>query len=214
MNNNSIPCDWKRSKGYSYEYIYPQIEKFIKSTRILNNSFILEAGCGGGQLINDLFRRNYTNIYGFDISESGIELAKQLFVEIEDHFFIHDVYEHKLPEGKPQLFDLIISTEVIEHIYDPNKYLLNIYTWLKPKGYLIISSPYHGYLKNFATAILNRSDTHFNSLVRGGHIKFYSKKTMTKLLLDNRFTVKEVRGVGRMPLFWKSMVVLAQKIDE
>jgi len=63
--------------------------------------------------------------------------------------------------------------EVIEHLYSPKTYLANIYNWLKDDGYLILTTPYHGYLKNLAIALFNKFDNHFNPLWEGGHIKFF-----------------------------------------
>jgi len=49
------------------------------------------------------------------------------------------------------------------------------------------------------------------SLVGGGHIKFWSRKTITQLLSENGFEVTEFSGVGRFPYLWKSMVIVAIK---
>ena len=58
-------------------------------------------------------------------------------------------------------------------------------------GEMIISTPYHGYLKNLALAITGKFDRHFTVLWDGGHIKFWSVKTLTKLLNEFGFEVVE-----------------------
>ncbi len=78
-------------------------------------------------------------------------------------------------------------------------------------GYLIISTPYHGYLKNLAIAIANKFDSHFTALWDGGHIKFWSKQSLSKLLFEEGFDVKKFVGAGRFPYLWKSMILLGQK---
>jgi len=77
-------------------------------------------------------------------------------------------------------------------------------------GEMIISTPYHGYLKNLALAITGKMDSHFTVLWDGGHIKFWSVKTLTKLLNEFGFEVVEFRGSGRLPYLWKSMFVRAR----
>lgn len=81
---------------------------------------------------------------------------------------------------------------------------------LNDNGRVVLSTPYHGYLKNLCLAITGQLDHHFTVLWEGGHIKFWSKKTITKLLTDNNFTVINFRGVGRLPYLWKSMVIVAE----
>ena len=82
---------------------------------------------------------------------------------------------------------------------------------LKDKGVLIITTPYHGYLKNLALSLFNKWDHHHTALWHGGHIKFWSKKTLSTLLADNGFELVAFSGVGRLPWLWKSMVIVAQK---
>jgi hypothetical protein len=53
---------------------------------------------------------------------------------------------------------------------------------LRPGGHLIISTSYHGYLKNLILALTNRWDAHLNPFWDGGHIKFWSCKTLSQLL--------------------------------
>ena len=43
----------------------------------------------------------------------------------------------------------------------------------------MLSTPYHGYLKNLALAVSGRMDRHFTALHVGGHIKFFSIETLT-----------------------------------
>ena len=65
----------------------------------------------------------------------------------------------------------------------------------------------HGYLKNLALAICGGMDRHYTALWDGGHIKFWSKGTITKLLSEQGFQLDEFTGCGRLPYFWKSMII-------
>jgi hypothetical protein len=49
------------------------------------------------------------------------------------------------------------------------------------------------------------------SFLGWGHIKFWSRKTISQLLNENGFRVVRFIGAGRLPLVWKSMIVVAQK---
>ena len=108
-------------------------------------------------------------------------------------------------------FDVVLSTEVIEHLYDPAGFVKGAFNALRPGGRLICSTPYHGYLKNLALAATGSLDRHFEARDFGGHIKFWSRRTLSRLFLDIGFQRLEFRGAGRAPLFWKSMVILGEK---
>jgi len=152
-------------------------------------------------------------LWGFDLSNSGITLAKKSFPYMANIFEIHNVYEKELPVKFPQKdYDVVLSNEVIEHIYDPNEYLTNINYWLKRNGHLIITTPYHGYLKNLMIALLNKWDKNHTTDWEGGHIRFFSKKTLSEMLIENDFKPIRFYGAGRVQYLWKSMIMVAKKI--
>ena len=106
------------------------------------------------------------------------------------------------------MFDAVVSTEVIEHLFSPHLLPLSARPMLREGGYLIVSTPYYGYLKNIAISVLGKWDFHHASLWHGGHIKFWSRKTLTRLLEANGFKVTAFHGVGRLPWLWKWMILL------
>jgi 2-polyprenyl-6-hydroxyphenyl methylase/3-demethylubiquinone-9 3-methyltransferase len=107
-------------------------------------------------------------------------------------------------------FDLLVSIEVVEHLYDPESFLTRVRNALTPGGVFVLTTPYHGYLKNLLIAASGKFDAHYNPLNKGGHIKFWSKRTITTLLESAGFKVERISGVGRLPWCWKSMVVFAR----
>ena len=78
-------------------------------------------------------------------------------------------------------------------------------------GQLICSTPYHGYLKNLALSLVNKWDDHHNPLWDGGHIKFFSRDSLTRLLREAGLVNISFRGAGRLPYLWKSMVLAADR---
>lgn len=172
----------------------------------IDGSPILDVGCGNGAFANYLISKGY-NVYGTDASASGINIANKTN---QGRFFLQDLSIDELPaELQVIKFKTIISTEVVEHLYDPKKYILFCKSILEKSGggNFIISTPYHGYLKNLALSVFNTWDKHFTALWDGGHIKFWSFKTLSQLLRENEFKIVSFKGCGRFPFLWKSMVV-------
>jgi 2-polyprenyl-6-hydroxyphenyl methylase/3-demethylubiquinone-9 3-methyltransferase len=54
-------------------------------------------------------------------------------------------------------------------------------------------------------------DAHFTALWDGGHIKFWSVATLSRLLAEAGFEIVSVTRVGRIPILAKSMVALIRK---
>ncbi|RYZ96194.1 MAG: methyltransferase domain-containing protein [Sphingobacteriaceae bacterium] len=171
------------------------------------NRCILDLGCGNGHLVKHLLDLGF-NAYGTDASAKGIAIADKTH---PGRFFIQDVSTGELPEGLQGIaFDTIISTEVIEHLYDPKGFVNLCKRVLSIQGELIISTPYHGYFKNLILAIFNKWDAHLAPLWHGGHIKFWSKATLSSILTEAGFTVTHFKGCGRIPYLWKSMIIKAR----
>ena len=84
-------------------------------------------------------------------------------------------------------------------------------TWSNRGGVAIVSTPYHGYLKNLALALMGKMDAHFTVLWDHGHIKFWSIPTLTTLLTEVGFCNIRFHRVGRIPTFAKSMIAVANK---
>jgi len=116
-----------------------------------------------------------------------------------------------LPPEWCEAFDLVLSLEVVEHLFDPYQLVKTALDALKPGGHAIISTPYHGYLKNLALSVLDKWDFHHHPGLVGGHIKFWSKPTMKALFERGGFKAVSFHGAGRLPYLWNSMVWVFQK---
>jgi len=83
-------------------------------------------------------------------------------------------------------FDVAIATEVIEHLVRPHNLPGFAKQLLRPGGHLIISTPYHGYLKNPFIALSNKWDSHLSPPWDGGHIKLWSRKVSASFASTER----------------------------
>ena len=168
---------------------------------------VLDAGCGSGAFSKMLHHNLGCAVYGCDLSESGIALARENAPECR--FELLSLYDDFVESFGTQ-FDLVVSVEVVEHLYDPKSFVTRVREALAPGGVFVLTTPYHGYLKNLMIAASGRCDAHYNPLNKGGHIKFWSKRTITTLLESAGFDIERVSGVGRFPWLWKSMVIVAR----
>lgn len=84
---------------------------------------------------------------------------------------------------------------------------------LAPGGLGIISTPYHGYVKNLAVIALGGFDHHFNPLWEGGHLKFFTIRKLRELFIEYGFTTPEFHRVGRVPIVAKSVMAVIHRSE-
>jgi SAM-dependent methyltransferase len=186
----------------SHAYLLPAVMSLCPA--LTNNTRVLDVGCGNGTISGEFITRG-CKVVGIDLSHSGIEAA--LRAHPAGRFELLAADENILKNLREDPFDLVISTEVVEHLWDPRSYARGCFSATAPGGCFICSTPYHGYLKNLLLSLAGKWDRHANPLWDGGHIKLWSFASLSKLLEEAGFQNLHFRGAGRFPFAWKSMVV-------
>jgi 2-polyprenyl-3-methyl-5-hydroxy-6-metoxy-1,4-benzoquinol methylase len=169
---------------------------------------VLDVGCGNGYACGEFLKLG-CRVVGLDLSEQGVALARQAHPQARFELLPAD--DNLLDNLGEEPFDLVISTEVVEHLYSPRAYARGCWLALRPGGRFICTTPYHGYLKNLVLSLLGKWDSHASPLWDGGHIKLWSKATLSQLLLETGFENLEFRGAGRLPWLWMTMVMSADR---
>lgn len=167
---------------------------------------VLDLGCGNGSLTAHISRQGFA-ITGLDHSQTGIDLARRRYPEAQ--FAQHDL-TNALPFQHLQRYDAVICVEVIEHLLLPRQLLANARDALVPGGLLIITTPFHGYWKNLALALANGFDAHWHPLRDYGHVKFFSRRTLSQLIKEQGFTIVDYATAGRIPQLARSMIFSAK----
>ena len=193
--------------SHSNSYIIPRVLSLVQGLGVKR---ILDLGSGNGNLCSKLSQAGYDTV-GMEYDKQGTEISRQAYPAIPFYNYgVQDDPDSLLAKEAP--FDAVVSTEVIEHLYSPHLLPQFAARVMKSGGHLIVTTPYHGYLKNIAVAVAGKWDHHHGPLWHGGHIKFWSRATLSQLLSAHGFRVTGFSGVGRAPYLWKSMVLVAQKV--
>lgn len=213
MKENKTSSEYKYDSSqlaHTYSYLTTPLLAMLPPPTISNNNAdrirILDLGCGNGSFSNVLSSLGY-DVVGVEYSASGIAIAQQEYPDCK--FIEASIYDLPYSQLKPE-FDVVISVEVIEHLFDPKQLIRSAKQCLKPGGTLILTTPYHGYWKNLALALSGKMDSHHTVLWDGGHIKFFSVPTLTQLLATEGCTNIQFQFAGRFPYLWKSMLCSCQ----
>ncbi|HOJ64507.1 MAG TPA: bifunctional glycosyltransferase/class I SAM-dependent methyltransferase [Spirochaetota bacterium] len=204
-NNNYFFEEYKNLYGKTYEEDRETIRNFGKR-RLKNikkyktNGTLLDFGAGLG-FFAEYCEENGFKTLSIDISEFAVQYIKEklgLNAICSDHTYL---------EKSTELFDVITSFYVIEHIKDFEKLIFLFYCHLKQGGCLALSTPNaHGIsiIKNFNEYIKKHPKDHY---------RIFSPKFLTNLLKKYNFKKIKVISTGIHPeRFLKNPKLLQNKI--
>ena len=110
--------------------------RFLDDTGLLRpGRHVLEIGCGRGTLVHRL-RTQGLDVVGVETSEARIEESRASYGALP----IERVSGARLPFPDEQ-FDLVLSFDVLEHIPDTERHLLEVRRVLKPDGWYLLQTP-------------------------------------------------------------------------
>jgi 2-polyprenyl-3-methyl-5-hydroxy-6-metoxy-1,4-benzoquinol methylase len=191
----------------SHDYLLPAaIDALKRTSSSVHEKSLFDLGCGNGSVTNFIAGLGY-RVAGIDPSTEGVAQANSRYPNLNVR--IGSAYDDL--RSQYGTFSYVLSLEVVEHLYSPKIFASNVYNLLDDGGYAIITTPYHGFLKNLALAATNKFDKHFTAMWDHGHIKFWSVNTLTQLLKEAGFKSIEFKRLGRIPPLAKSMMAVARK---
>ena len=144
---NDYPADfydkfWRKNAAklnyaeiFRVNFIINSLKKFVPSSDIK----ILDYGCGRGWMAP--FLSQFGRVTGIDFGPAGIELAKKHYGNNADFFLINLKNQSSELSRMEGQFDLVVCSEVIEHITDQPAFLKQLARLLKPNGYCVLTTP-------------------------------------------------------------------------
>jgi 2-polyprenyl-3-methyl-5-hydroxy-6-metoxy-1,4-benzoquinol methylase len=115
---------------------YDDVSRYLQGVGlVLDGKRILDVGCGVGYLLSSLKKwADPAGMAGCDFSEAAVKASRKSFPEHE--FFVQDIYEEI-----PGTYDVVLCTEVLEHLLHPGHGLQNLDRAVNPGGWLVITVP-------------------------------------------------------------------------
>jgi len=193
--------DGKQAELEDFRYKWPILSKFIPKKRCI----IFDYGCGKGKILSEVRKLNKNaTLYGADVSKIARQASRNSVPDVK----ILEITDNQKVALKSDSCDFVLSLDVIEHIYDTEKVFVEFKRLVKKGGYLLISTPYYGFIKNIIIACMG-----FNVIYdpKSPHIRFYTKKNLISLLIEHGFIIEKFGYYGRFPFVWRGMYVLAKK---
>jgi 2-polyprenyl-3-methyl-5-hydroxy-6-metoxy-1,4-benzoquinol methylase len=171
-------------------YRYQSILKFVAS-KVPVGATLLDIGCGSGELLQRIKTlRPDLRLTGSDISQNAVSLASRRAV---GDCFVADFSIGEVDPEMREKFDVIVLSEVIEHVENDAKLVRGVAKLLKPNGILYLSTQ---------TGKRYRMDIEVL-----GHLRHYSRRAVEKLVIASGLSVTQVSQSGFPVLFFQKILV-------
>lgn len=157
---------------------------------------VLDVGCGRGFYFPLYAALDATRIVGVDFEVENLRLAHARIAATGAMVFQADAGQLPLPDKS---FDVVIMSEILEHLDDPVTALREAYRVLRPDGALLVTVPNANYPLAWDPInwLLERA---FKTKIRTGtfsgiwanHVRLYSKSMLESHVLAAGFEVEEI----------------------
>jgi SAM-dependent methyltransferase len=159
---------------------------------------VLDLGCGDGRFTAELARVEAAPT-GVDIAQAALDRARAAHPDLD---FRLAPIDGPLPFDDGS-FDVVWTTEVIEHVADTARWLSEVRRVLVPRGRLLLTTPSHGRLRVALSGVEAFSDP------LGDHLHLYTKGSLENLLAEFGFDKISVRTAGGPPLLRRLLLARA-----
>jgi ubiquinone biosynthesis O-methyltransferase len=161
---------------------------------------VLDVGCGNGSELALPLARLGFQVTGIDIHAPSIEHAKQLGVDVTNLSYVCG----RVEELKAPPYDIVILSEVLEHLREPRSLLLAGIEHLGKNGIIIVTVP-NGYgefeidswlfrmfrlqrivdvLAKNSKQVIAATDNH-----ESGHVQFFTRRQLRRLFAECSLSV-------------------------
>src|SRR3989442_8385651 len=224
------------SKLYEYEgnrYSCDQLKKIFENEvekwkdvrwdetlKLVEGNKVLDFGCSIGIMTHAIGKLGFEAV-GIDYRQSDIDIANDFFKLPNTIFEVRDLFLDPFPASS---FDCIVFAETIEHVESPAAFLKEFFRILKPRGYLILSTPNATSLKNILYALSYRKEEKRKKIIEeinkeirysGTHLEHifnWDFPTLTRLLNRCGFEIYQHKFVRSgpiiMPFFGKKIEII------
>lgn len=151
---------------------------------------LLEVGCGPGFLMEALGRYTRWDLVGVDISRMAARYAGEVYGL--------DVRCGTLEEAafRDEDFDFVVQKDVVEHVAEPRRHLMETHRILRPGGSLLVVTPNGESNLRPLEALSGRLPADRLPLLTQGHLSFFRLEHLERLFRECGFDCLQARSIG------------------
>ena len=203
-NFDSFAHEWWNKRG-PYKLIHnltPLRLEYIRSHLDIKSLNILDIGCGGGILAEEL-TKNGAKVTGLDASKKTIRVARSHAKEKNyDINYIDISLEEHIKKVKKK-YDAVICFELIEHVPDQLKLIQDISSICKKDGKLFMSTINRNIISFIFAKLM--AEYILKIVPEGTHqyTKFVKPSELAKILEVSKYSIDDIKGIKLNPIDYK-----------
>lgn len=152
----------------------------------------IEFGCGNGNFSKNVKQNFDAEVWGVDIDLESSENAKKVLDKV-----VRGAAIEVLKELPKSYFDCVICNDFLEHIVNPEEFLVALRPYLTDSAILICSLPNVRHWKNLGELFFDKDWRYRDSgILDSTHLRFFTKKSMLRMLDECGLKVEEVNGIN------------------
>ena len=168
---------------------------FIKNRIDLKDKTLIDVGCGGGLLCENLAEYS-KEVKGIDMSNEAIEIAKthQTLKNLKINY--EEIALEGLLKKSKKKYDVLTCMELVEHVPDPEKLIKDCFKITNRKADLFFSTLNRNII-SYIIAIIG-AEYILSILPKGTHKyeKFIKPSEFSKILRSNDLIVEDIKGIS------------------
>ena len=168
---------------------------FIKNRIDLKDKTLIDVGCGGGLLCENLAEHS-KEVKGIDMSNEAIEIAKthQTLKNLKIDY--EEIALEALLKKSKKKYDVLTCMELVEHVPDPEKLIKDCFKITNRKADLFFST-LNRKIISYIIAIIG-AEYILSILPKGTHKyeKFIKPSEFSKILRSNDLIVEDIKGIS------------------
>ncbi|HZZ83574.1 MAG TPA: methyltransferase domain-containing protein [Anaeromyxobacteraceae bacterium] len=154
-------------------------------------ALVLDVGCGHGALAAALAARKRCRVIGIETNSEAAATARTRC----DRVFVGTVEEVLEQPGVPMDFDVVVASDVLEHLLDPVRVLERLAQVLKPGGALVASVPNATHFSVIASLVQGRFPRSREGLLDSTHVQFFGEEDALALFEGAGYAARVVDRV-------------------
>ena len=157
-----------------------------------NSKKILDIGCAEGAFGQQLKEKLNAEVWGLELDIKAANIAKKKL----DKVIMGDIsqFTNTIPN---KYFDCIIFNDILEHLYDPYKVLLDIKRCLSPNGVVVSSIPNIRHFRVLKKLLIKKLwEYKDDGILDKSHLRFFTKKSIINMFNSLGYKLLKIEGIN------------------
>lgn len=181
-----------------------------------SDSRIIDFGCHDGSAGKIIKQTVGCQVWGLDIDNKALKKAGKVL----DKVILADI-EKPTPDVPENFFDIVVLSNILEHLHDPVSVLKNCHKHLKKDGFMVVAVPNIAYWNIRLELLMGRFAYQKWGILDPGHLRFFTRQSFLAAIkkaglhlvsLDNNYLGWKQKIANLWPTLLASQFIAVVKI--